>query len=161
MKTQTGLKKLLLCVAAIGLTARVHADAPPTPGHAPGAIVGVVRNSEKVPVSGATVTAVSSTMSWTMSCCCASVAGSRRWARDFLRSGRCGLGVEAPVMLTGRLIASSQRKSPKAEAEFGGLTFEHTLVAGIYASRFAAPAGLCRHTVTPLSAWSLSKTAQP
>jgi hypothetical protein len=60
MKTQTGLKKFLLCVAAIGLTARVHADAPPTPGHAPGAIVGVVRNSEKVPVSGATVTAVRS-----------------------------------------------------------------------------------------------------
>jgi hypothetical protein len=60
MKTQTGLKKLLLCVAAIGLTARVLADAPPTPGHAPGAIVGVVRNSEKVPVSGATVTAVRS-----------------------------------------------------------------------------------------------------
>ena len=60
MKTQTGLKKLLLCVAAIGLTVRVHADAPPPPGHAPGAIVGVVRNSEKVPVSGATVTAVRS-----------------------------------------------------------------------------------------------------
>jgi Putative beta-barrel porin-2, OmpL-like. bbp2/Carboxypeptidase regulatory-like domain len=60
MKTQTGLKKLLLCVAAIGLTARVHADAPPTPARAPGAIVGVVRNSEKVPVSGAMVTAVRS-----------------------------------------------------------------------------------------------------
>jgi hypothetical protein len=30
--------------------------------------------------------------------------------------------------------------SPKAEAEFGGLTSEHTLVAGIDASRFAAPA---------------------
>src|SRR6202035_1803944 len=72
--------------------------------------------------SGATVTAVSSTMSWTMSCCCASVAGSRRWARDFLRSGRCGLGVETPVMLTGRLIASSQRKFANAETEFGGLT---------------------------------------
>src|SRR6476659_3585938 len=39
--------------------------------------------------SGATVTAVSSTMSWTMSCCCASVAGGRRGARDFLRSGGC------------------------------------------------------------------------
>jgi putative OmpL-like beta-barrel porin-2/carboxypeptidase family protein len=60
MKTQTGLKKILLCVAAIGLTARVHADAPPTPARAPGAIVGVVRNSEKVPVSGAMVTAVRS-----------------------------------------------------------------------------------------------------
>jgi Putative beta-barrel porin-2, OmpL-like. bbp2/Carboxypeptidase regulatory-like domain len=60
MKTLTGLKKLLLCVAAIGLTARVHADTPPTPARAPGAIVGVVRNSEKVPVSGAMVTAVRS-----------------------------------------------------------------------------------------------------
>ena len=60
MKTQTGLRKLLLCVAAIGLTARVHADAPPTPARAPGAIVGVVRNAEKVPVSGAMVTAVRS-----------------------------------------------------------------------------------------------------
>jgi Putative beta-barrel porin-2, OmpL-like. bbp2/Carboxypeptidase regulatory-like domain len=60
MKTQTGLKKLLLCVAAVVLTVRAQADAPPTPGHAPGAIVGVVRNSEKVPVSGATVTAVRS-----------------------------------------------------------------------------------------------------
>jgi hypothetical protein len=60
MKTQTGLKKLLILVAAIGLTARVHADAPPTPARAPGAIVGVVRNSEKVPVSGAMVTAVRS-----------------------------------------------------------------------------------------------------
>jgi hypothetical protein len=30
--------------------------------------------------------------------------------------------------------------SPKAEAEFGGLTSEHTLVAGIYASRFTAAA---------------------
>jgi putative OmpL-like beta-barrel porin-2/carboxypeptidase family protein len=60
MKTQNGLKKLLLCVAAIGLTARVHADAPPAPARAPGAIVGVVRNPEKVPVSGAMVTAVRS-----------------------------------------------------------------------------------------------------
>jgi hypothetical protein len=60
MKTQTGLKKLLLCVAAVVLTVRAQADAPPTPGHVPGAIVGVVRNSEKVPVSGATVTAVRS-----------------------------------------------------------------------------------------------------
>src|SRR3984885_1348572 len=60
MKTQFGLKKLLICVAAIGLTVRVYADAPSTPGHAPGAIVGIVRNAEKVPVSGATVTAVRS-----------------------------------------------------------------------------------------------------
>ncbi|HTB89754.1 MAG TPA: TonB-dependent receptor, partial [Steroidobacteraceae bacterium] len=60
MKTQTGLKKLLLCVAAIGLTARVHADAPPAPAHGPGAIVGIVRNPDKVPVSGAMVTAVRS-----------------------------------------------------------------------------------------------------
>jgi hypothetical protein len=51
--------------------------------------------------------------------------------------------------------------SPKAEAEFGGLTSEHTLVAGIYASRFAAPAAYVDTHSAPLSAWSLSKTAQP
>ena len=60
MKTQSGLKKLLIFVAAIGLTMRVHADATSTPGHAPGAIVGIVRNADKVAVSGATVTAVRS-----------------------------------------------------------------------------------------------------
>ncbi len=60
MKTQSGLKKLLIFVAAIGLTARVHADATSAPGHAPGAIVGIVRNPDKVPVPGATVTAVRS-----------------------------------------------------------------------------------------------------
>src|ERR1700689_1895467 len=60
MKTQSSLKKLLILVAAIGLTARVHADATSTPGHAPGAIVGIVRNADKIPVSGAMVTAVRS-----------------------------------------------------------------------------------------------------
>jgi len=58
MKTQSGLKKFLLCVAAIGLTARVYADATSAPVHAPGAIVGIVRNPDKIPVSGATVTAL-------------------------------------------------------------------------------------------------------
>jgi hypothetical protein len=43
-------------------------------------------------------------------------------------------------MLTGRLIASSQRRFAKAEAEFDWLTSEQTLVAGFYASRFTAPA---------------------
>ena len=60
MKAQSGLKKLLIFVAAIGLTLRVHADAASTPAHAPGAIVGIVRNPDKAPVSGATVTAVRS-----------------------------------------------------------------------------------------------------
>src|SRR5450755_654228 len=60
MKTQFGMKKFLIFVAAMGLTVSVYADAPSTVGHAPGAIVGVVRNPEKVPVSGATVTAVRS-----------------------------------------------------------------------------------------------------
>ncbi len=60
MKPQSSLKKLLIFVAAIGLTLRVHADATSTPGHGPGAIVGIVRNPDKVPVSGATVTAVRS-----------------------------------------------------------------------------------------------------
>src|ERR1700679_1497411 len=58
MKTQFGLKKLLILVAAMGFSMSVYADAPSTPVHAPGAIVGVVRNRDKVPVSGATVTAV-------------------------------------------------------------------------------------------------------
>jgi hypothetical protein len=61
MKTHSGLKKLLIFVAAIGLMMRVHADETSAPVHAtPGAIVGIVRNPDKVPVSGATVTAVRS-----------------------------------------------------------------------------------------------------
>src|SRR5450631_3593444 len=61
MKTHSGLKKLLIFVAAIGLMMRVHADETSAPAHAtPGAIVGIVRNPDKVPVSGATVTAVRS-----------------------------------------------------------------------------------------------------
>lgn len=60
MSAQSGLKKLLTCVAAILLTVRVHADAAAPPAHAPGAIVGMVRNQERAPVSGATVTAVRS-----------------------------------------------------------------------------------------------------
>ncbi|MEO7208841.1 MAG: TonB-dependent receptor [Steroidobacteraceae bacterium] len=58
MKTHAGWKELLIFIVAIGFTMRVHADATSAPGQAPGAIVGIVRNSDKVPVSGATVTAV-------------------------------------------------------------------------------------------------------
>ena len=42
------------------MSPRVHADETSAPAHAPGAIVGGVRNPDKVPVSGATVTAVRS-----------------------------------------------------------------------------------------------------
>jgi Putative beta-barrel porin-2, OmpL-like. bbp2/Carboxypeptidase regulatory-like domain len=60
MKIHTGFKRLLLSVAAIGLMSPiVHAADPASPpGQLPGAIVGVVRNSDKVPVPGATITAV-------------------------------------------------------------------------------------------------------
>jgi Putative beta-barrel porin-2, OmpL-like. bbp2/Carboxypeptidase regulatory-like domain len=60
MKIHTGFKHLLMSVAAIGLMSPiVHAaEAPATPTQLPGAIVGVVRNSDKAPVPGATVTAV-------------------------------------------------------------------------------------------------------
>ena len=60
MKIHTGFKRLLLSVAAIGLMSPIlHAAEPPAPaGQSPGAIVGVVRNSDKVPVPGATITAV-------------------------------------------------------------------------------------------------------
>src|ERR1700728_880372 len=60
MKIRTGFKRLLLSVAAIGLMSPIlHAAEPPAPpGQSPGAIVGVVRNSDKAPVPGATVTAV-------------------------------------------------------------------------------------------------------
>ncbi len=60
MKTQTRLKGLFIFVAAIGLTLRVHADATSAPRPAPGAIVGIVRNADQAPVSGATVTALRS-----------------------------------------------------------------------------------------------------
>jgi hypothetical protein len=60
MKIHTGFKRLLLSVAALGLMSPIlHAAEPPAPpGQSPGAIVGVVRNSDKVPVPGATITAV-------------------------------------------------------------------------------------------------------
>jgi hypothetical protein len=60
MKIHTRFKRLLMSVAAIGLMSPiVHAAEPSVqPGQLPGAIVGVVRNSDKVPVPGATITAV-------------------------------------------------------------------------------------------------------
>jgi hypothetical protein len=60
MKIHTGFKHLLMSVAAIGLMSPIvrAAEPPAPPGQLPGAIVGVVRNSDKVPVPGATVTAV-------------------------------------------------------------------------------------------------------
>ncbi len=61
MKIQDSWQRILISVAAIGLTAVVsHADEPaaPTLKAPPGAIVGIVRNSDKAPVSGATITAV-------------------------------------------------------------------------------------------------------
>jgi Putative beta-barrel porin-2, OmpL-like. bbp2/Carboxypeptidase regulatory-like domain len=60
MKIKSGFKHLLLSVAAIGiLSPIVHAAEPAAPqAQLPGAIVGVVRNSDKVPVPGATITAV-------------------------------------------------------------------------------------------------------
>src|SRR3984957_9624196 len=61
MKIHTGFKHLLLSVAAVGLMSPIlHAAEPPAAalGQLPGAIVGVVRNSDKVPVPGATITAV-------------------------------------------------------------------------------------------------------
>jgi len=60
MKIKSGFKHLLLSVAAIGiLSPIVHAAEPAAPqAQLPGAIVGVVRNSGKVPVPGATITAV-------------------------------------------------------------------------------------------------------
>src|ERR1700733_4519319 len=60
MKIRTGFKRLLLSVAAIGLMSPIlhAADPPAPPGQSPGAIVGGGRNSDKVPVPGATITAV-------------------------------------------------------------------------------------------------------
>jgi hypothetical protein len=60
MKIKFGLKHLLLSAAAIGfMSPIVHAAEPSaTPPQLPGAIVGIVRNSDKVPVPGATITAV-------------------------------------------------------------------------------------------------------
>jgi Putative beta-barrel porin-2, OmpL-like. bbp2/Carboxypeptidase regulatory-like domain len=60
MKIHSSFKHLLLSVAAIGLMSPLvrAAEPPAPPGQSPGAIVGVVRNSDKVPVPGATITAV-------------------------------------------------------------------------------------------------------
>jgi hypothetical protein len=61
MKIQSSLQKLLISVAALGLTVAVtHADETPAPivKVSPGAIIGSVRNAAKVPVTGATITAV-------------------------------------------------------------------------------------------------------
>ncbi|HEV7357253.1 MAG TPA: TonB-dependent receptor [Steroidobacteraceae bacterium] len=68
MKTHAGFTPLLMSVAAVVLMSPiVHAADTPSPSPSPspsssvqsaGAIVGIVRNSDKVPVSGATVTAV-------------------------------------------------------------------------------------------------------
>src|ERR1022692_3230212 len=61
MRIKSSLHKLLISVAAIGLTVPVtHADelAAQTVNASPGAIIGSVRNADKVPVSGATITAV-------------------------------------------------------------------------------------------------------
>jgi hypothetical protein len=61
MKIQSSLQTLLISAAAIGLTvAAVHAEESPAPmvKASPGAIIGSVRNSDKVPISGATITAV-------------------------------------------------------------------------------------------------------
>jgi hypothetical protein len=60
MKIHSGFKCLLVSVAAMGLMSPiVHAAEPSAqPAQLAGAIVGVVRNSDKVPVSGATITAV-------------------------------------------------------------------------------------------------------
>ena len=61
MRIKSSLHKLLISVAAIGLTVPVtHADEPAAQmvNASPGAIIGSVRNADKVPVSGATITAV-------------------------------------------------------------------------------------------------------
>jgi hypothetical protein len=61
MKIQFSLQKILISVAAIGLTVAIaRADETPAPmvKASPGAIIGSVRNSDKVPVAGATITAV-------------------------------------------------------------------------------------------------------
>jgi len=64
MKIHSGFTPVLMSVAAIALMSPiVHAADTPAPSAAPsvqsaGAIVGIVRNSDRVPVSGATITAV-------------------------------------------------------------------------------------------------------
>jgi hypothetical protein len=60
MNNQSGLKKLFIFAAALGLTLGARADETRAPGHSPGAIVGIIRSPDKTPVSGATVTAVRS-----------------------------------------------------------------------------------------------------
>ncbi len=61
MKTQNSWQRILISMAAFGLTAAVSHAAEPSAATlkaSPGAIVGIVRNSDKVPVTGATITAV-------------------------------------------------------------------------------------------------------
>jgi len=60
MKIHSGFRHLLSLVAAIALMSPiVHAaDTPAPSAQSPGAIVGIVRNPDKVPVAGATITAV-------------------------------------------------------------------------------------------------------
>jgi len=62
MKIHSGFKHILISAAAVALMSPiVHAADPPASAAAAqsaGAIVGIVRNSDKVPVSGATITAV-------------------------------------------------------------------------------------------------------
>lgn len=60
MNTKFRFEHLLLLVAAIGLMSpTIRAAEPAAPAaQLPGAIVGIVRNSDKVPVPGATITAV-------------------------------------------------------------------------------------------------------
>src|SRR5450755_774501 len=61
MRIKSSLQKLLISVAAIGLTVAVsQADetAAPMLKASPGAIIGSIKNVDKVPVSGATITAV-------------------------------------------------------------------------------------------------------
>jgi hypothetical protein len=59
MKIRSGFKCLLMSVAIGLITPIVHAADPSVqPAQLPGAIVGIVRNPDKVPVSGATITAI-------------------------------------------------------------------------------------------------------
>ncbi len=60
-KIRTGLQNLFMSILATGLilpAARAQESAPPVVKVSPGAIVGMVTNSAKIPVAGATVTAV-------------------------------------------------------------------------------------------------------
>ena len=79
--------------------------------------------------SGATVTAVFGTMSWTMSCCRALAGGGRRGARDFLRFGRFGLVVEAPVIL---LTCRAHRKPAVLSLGSSINCRDHTGLASVF-----------------------------